>query len=137
MGHQQPLVAISLVNLQQKCALKRPFEEMQKALLKGMAGKVSQAGARRGKQAKCKTLSGIQTGWSPAASTDLFSLRSGRKGGASRRRAEHRKGRDCRRPGLAMQPPVTQDNYQVWRHSGLCRGLGGRVGVKTNGLELQ
>lgn len=60
------------------------------------------------------------------ATTDLFSLRSGKKGVDSRRQAVNRKGRDCRKPGQAIQPqgPGTMTKYGGIL--GFAVGAGGR-----------
>lgn len=63
---------------------------MQKALLKGMAGQVSQAGARRERASKVQGGYPNTNGKESVAATDLF----GRIGRDSRRQAVHKKGRD-------------------------------------------
>lgn len=139
MDHQQSLVTMASANLKQKCTLKGTFKRCKRPFSKGWQESQSSRGAggggskeREGKlgASGCK-VSRVQMGRNPVATTDLFSLGSGKEGGDSRRQAVHRKGRDCRRPGLTMQCPVTWDNGQVWRHSGLCSGGWGQGGSGT------
>lgn len=130
-GHKQPLGTLASVNLKQKCTLKRLLRDAKRPFSKRWQEKSVKQGQGERKQARRKVVSRIQMGKSPVATTDVFSLRSGRKRGDSRRQAVRRKGRDCRRAGVAMQPSVTRDNYQIWRHSGLCSGAWGQDGSGT------